>query len=69
MLALYRAISLMDVVAEKTGYPADALDLSMSLEGDLKLFHQTRRDSQCGSRESTELPEVDVHDGTVANTR
>ena len=27
----------MDVVAEKTGYPADALDLSMSLEGTWEL--------------------------------
>ena len=29
------AVTLLSVVSEKTGYPADSLDLSMSLDGDL----------------------------------
>ena len=51
---------LMDVVAEKTGYPADALDLSMSLEGDLGIDSIKRVEILSAVQEKApELPEVD----------
>ena len=50
----------MDVVAEKTGYPADALDLSMSLEGDLRIDSIKRVEILSAVQEKApELPEVD----------
>ena len=50
----------MDVVAEKTGYPADALDLSMSLEGDLIIDSIKRVEILSAVQEKApELPEVD----------
>ena len=50
----------MDVVAEKTGYPADALDLSMSLEGDLGIDSIKRVEILSAVQEKApELPEVD----------
>ncbi len=51
---------LMDVVAEKTGYPSDALDLSMSLEGDLGIDSIKRVEILSAVQEKApELPEVD----------
>ena len=51
---------LMDVVAEKTGYPADALDMSMSLEGDLGIDSIKRVEILSSVQEKApELPEVD----------
>ena len=50
----------MDVVAEKTGYPSDALDLSMSLEGDLGIDSIKRVEILSAVQEKApELPEVD----------
>ncbi len=51
---------LMDVVAEKTGYPSDALDLSMSLEGDLGIDSIKRVEILSAVQDKApELPEVD----------
>ena len=51
---------LMDVVAEKTGYPADMLDVSMQLEGDLGIDSIKRVEILSAMQERhSDLPEVD----------
>ena len=51
---------LLSVVAEKTGYPADSLDLSMSLEGDLGIDSIKRVEILSTMQEQApSLPEVD----------
>ncbi len=52
---------LLDVVAEKTGYPADMLTLEMDLEGDLGIDSIKRVEILSTVRErAPELPEVDA---------
>ncbi|MFT7621775.1 MAG: polyketide-type polyunsaturated fatty acid synthase PfaA, partial [Myxococcota bacterium] len=52
---------LLSVVAEKTGYPADMLDLSMSLESDLGIDSIKRVEILAAMTEQApELPEVDT---------
>ena len=51
---------LLSVVAEKTGYPADSLDLSMSLEGDLGIDSIKRVEILSTMQDKApSLPEVD----------
>ena len=51
---------LLDVVAEKTGYPAETLDLSLSLEGDLGIDSIKRVEILSSVRErEPALPEID----------
>ncbi|MEM9189991.1 MAG: beta-ketoacyl synthase N-terminal-like domain-containing protein, partial [Myxococcota bacterium] len=51
---------MLEVVAEKTGYPPEMLELSMDLEGDLGVDSIKRVEILAAMRErATELPEVD----------
>ncbi|MFK7989538.1 MAG: SDR family NAD(P)-dependent oxidoreductase, partial [Sandaracinaceae bacterium] len=51
---------MLEVVAEKTGYPSDMLELSMDLEGDLGVDSIKRVEILAAMRErASDLPEVD----------
>jgi len=58
---------MLSVVAEKTGYPAEMLDLSMNLEGDLGIDSIKRVEILAAVQdEAPGLPEVDAsHMGTL----
>ncbi|MEZ4319046.1 MAG: SDR family NAD(P)-dependent oxidoreductase [Myxococcota bacterium] len=60
---------LMDVVADKTGYPAEMLNLGMTLEGDLGIDSIKRVEILSAMRErEPALPEVDAGEMAALNT-
>nr|MBX2803673.1 acyltransferase domain-containing protein [Myxococcales bacterium] len=60
---------LLDVVADKTGYPADMLDMSMALESDLGIDSIKRVEILSAVREAAPgLPEVDTAEMAKLNT-
>ena len=60
---------LLDVVADKTGYPADMLDMGMALESDLGIDSIKRVEILSAVREAApELPEVDTAEMARLNT-
>jgi len=62
-------VLLMDVVAEKTGYPAEMLNLEMSLEGDLGIDSIKRVEILSAMRErEPALPEVDAGEMAALST-
>ena len=60
---------LLDVVADKTGYPADMLEMSMALESDLGIDSIKRVEILSAVREAApNLPEVDTAEMAKLNT-